>query len=44
VTTEMDHPNGLAFSRDEKFLFVSDTAASHNPQVRAVGVDGDMCA
>jgi gluconolactonase len=33
VTTEMDHPNGLAFSRDEKFLFVSDTAASHNPQV-----------
>lgn len=31
VVTDMDKPNGLAFSLDETTLYVSDTAASHDP-------------
>jgi len=32
VITDMDKPNGLAFSPDERILYVSDTAGSHDPQ------------
>ncbi len=31
VTTDFDKPNGLAFSRDETRLYVSDTGQSHDP-------------
>ena len=31
VVTEMERPNGLAFSPDEKLLYVSDTSAVVNP-------------
>jgi gluconolactonase len=31
VTDELDKPNGIAFSPDEKTLYVSDTALSHDP-------------
>ncbi len=31
VVTDMDKPNGLAFSPSEKILYVSDTAGSHEP-------------
>ena len=31
VITDMVRPNGLAFSPDEKFLYVSDTGVSHQP-------------
>lgn len=31
VATDFDKPNGLAFSRDERRLFVSDTGLSHDP-------------
>ena len=31
VVTDMEKPNGLAFSRDEKTLYVSDTSGSHDP-------------
>ncbi len=31
VVTDMVKPNGLAFSPDEKILYVSDTGASHEP-------------
>ncbi len=30
VVTDMDKPNGLAFSLDEKILYISDTSASHD--------------
>ncbi len=30
VVTDMEKPNGLAFSSDEKILYVSDTSASHD--------------
>lgn len=33
VITDMVKPNGLAFSPDERILYVSDTGASHDPQV-----------
>jgi len=31
VATDFDKPNGLAFSADEKTLYVSDTGLSHDP-------------
>lgn len=31
VVTDFDKPNGLAFSPDEKFLYVADSAVSNNP-------------
>ncbi|MEL6160823.1 MAG: SMP-30/gluconolactonase/LRE family protein [Cyanobacteria bacterium J06627_32] len=33
VITEMERPNGLAFSPDESILYVSDTSAIVNPQL-----------
>jgi gluconolactonase len=55
VTGEMEKPNGLAFSPDEKTLYVADSSASHGPQgkhhilafpVRADGTVGrpEVCA
>ena len=49
VVTDMDKPNGLAFSVDEKTLYVTDTAASHDPNghhhIRAYDViDGQRTA
>ncbi len=49
VVTDMDKPNGLAFSVDERTLYVSDTAASHDPNghhhIRAYDVqDGQRTA
>jgi gluconolactonase len=45
VVTDMDKPNGLAFSQDEKTLYVSDTSASHdkngNRHIRAYDVLDD---
>jgi gluconolactonase len=46
VTDELDKPNGIAFSPDEKTLYVSDTALSHDPNgahhIRAYDVqDGE---
>lgn len=32
VIQEMKRPNGLAFSPDERFLYVADTGVSHDPQ------------
>ena len=32
VATDFDKPNGIAFSPDEKFLYVADTGLSHNPK------------
>jgi len=32
VIQEMKRPNGLAFSPDERFLFVADTGVSHDPE------------
>lgn len=31
VATDFDKPNGIAFSPDEKFLYIADTGVSHNP-------------
>ena len=49
VISDMVKPNGLAFSPDERILYVSDTGASHDPQVppeiRAYDViEGRRCA
>ena len=33
VITEMDRPNGLCFSPDERLLYVSDTSAHEHPQL-----------
>jgi gluconolactonase len=45
VVTDMEKPNGLAFSSDEKTLYVSDTSASHdengNHHIRAYDVIDD---
>jgi gluconolactonase len=45
VVTDMEKPNGLAFSSDEKILYVSDTSASHdengNHHIRAYDVLDD---
>jgi gluconolactonase len=32
VTDELDEPNGLAFSPDEKILYVADTSSAFNPR------------
>ena len=40
VIDEMDRPNGLAFSLDERLLYVSDTGAPRNMRVYDVGDDG----
>ncbi len=46
VADDFVKPNGLAFSRDEKILYIADTGASHSPKgpkhIRkfAVGADG----
>jgi gluconolactonase len=49
VVTDMEKPNGLAFSNDEKTLYVSDTSASHDKNgkhhIRAYDViDGSSTA
>jgi gluconolactonase len=31
VADDFDKPNGLAFSPDEKILYISETGLSHNP-------------
>jgi gluconolactonase len=47
VTDELDKPNGIAFSPDEKTLYVSDTALSHDPSgahhIRAYDVQDGKC-
>ncbi len=44
VADDFDKPNGLAFSPDERILYISDTGASHDPtgphHIRAFDVDG----
>ena len=44
VTDALERPNGLAFSRDEKILYIADTGISHRPDgpkhIRAFHVDG----
>lgn len=44
ATSALERPNGLAFSRDEKTLYISDTGISHRPDgphhIRAFKVDG----
>ncbi len=44
VVTDMVHPNGLAFSPDERILYVSDTAGARDPSaprhIRAYDVTG----
>ena len=44
VCDDFTQPNGLAFSPDEKTLYIADSAASHDPtlprHIRAFGVDG----
>jgi gluconolactonase len=48
VATDFEKPNGLAFSPDERFLYISDTAATHRPDGPAhirkfsVGDDGNL--
>ncbi len=48
VVTDMVRPNGLAFSRDETLLYVSDTGATHVPghprEIRVHDVDGATVA
>ena len=45
VITDMVRPNGLAFSPDEKYLYVADTGATHKDNgprhIRRFTVDGD---
>ncbi|HEX2528310.1 MAG TPA: SMP-30/gluconolactonase/LRE family protein [Geminicoccus sp.] len=45
VATDFVKPNGIAFSPDEKILYVADTGASHDPEgprhIRAFDVSGD---
>jgi gluconolactonase len=44
VITDMERPNGLAFSLDEKQLYVADTGATHKPghpaEIRVYDVNG----
>lgn len=44
VCADFNQPNGLAFSPDERILYVSDSGASHDPalprHIRAFDVDG----
>lgn len=46
VTDALERPNGLAFSRDEKILYIADTGVSHRPDgprhIRAFAVDGKI--
>ena len=46
VADDFRQPNGLAFSPDEKILYVADSAFSHNPfaprHIRAFDVDGGV--
>lgn len=43
ATSDFDKPNGLAFSPDEKILYIADTGGSHTPNgphhIRAMDVD-----
>lgn len=45
VVTDMVKPNGLAFSRDEKLLYIADTGRTHGPEnpkhIRVFDVRGD---
>jgi gluconolactonase len=45
VVTDMLRPNGLAFSPDERLLYVADTGVSHDPactpRIRVYPVEGD---
>ena len=45
VADDFDKPNGLAFSRDEKFLYVADTGRSHKADgpkhIRKLAVNSD---
>ena len=45
VCDDFTQPNGLAFSPDEKTLYIADSAASHDPalprHIRAFAVNGD---
>jgi gluconolactonase len=45
VAGDFDKPNGLAFSPDEKFLYIADTGASHtiggNKHIRRLTVNGN---
>lgn len=44
VITDMERPNGLAFSADERLLYVADTGLTHKPghpaEMRVYDVDG----
>jgi gluconolactonase len=42
VADDMDRPNGLAFSLDERLLYVSDTGAAKNMRVFDVADDGGL--
>jgi gluconolactonase len=42
VVDDMDRPNGLAFSLDERLLYVSDTGAAKNMRVLDVADDGSL--
>jgi gluconolactonase len=43
VADDFDHPNGLAFSADERTLYVSDTGLTPSPiRAFAVGADGSL--
>ncbi|MEQ1769891.1 MAG: SMP-30/gluconolactonase/LRE family protein [Devosia sp.] len=48
VITDMKRPNGLAFSLDEKLLYVADTGATHDPKmvghIKSYQVKGDKCS
>lgn len=45
VASDFEKPNGLAFSPDEKFLYIADTGISHNPKgpkhIRKLAVKAD---
>jgi gluconolactonase len=45
VATDFDKPNGIAFSPDEKFLYIADTGVSHTPNgpkhIRKFAVSAD---
>ena len=48
VITDMVRPNGLAFSRDEKLLYVADTGATHKPghpaEIRVYDIAGNSAS
>ena len=48
VATDFDKPNGLAFSPDEKYLYIADTGVSHriggNKHIRRLAVKADGAA